>query len=108
MEGNLEGKMHGKMHGLIGKMIAREGQREALVALMLEGSAKMPGCLVYVVARDPADAVSIWVTEVWDSKESHQASLELPAVKAAIDRARPLIAGFGDYVVTEPIGGLGL
>ena len=48
------------------------------------------------------------MTEVWDSKESHQASLELPAVKAAIDRARPLIAGFGDYVVTEPIGGLGL
>ena len=96
------------MHGLIGKMIAQEGKRDALVAILLEGINDMPGCLAYVVARDPADAISIWVTEVWDSKESHQASLSLPAVKAAIEKARPLIAGFGDYIVTQPVGGVGL
>jgi quinol monooxygenase YgiN len=96
------------MHGLIGKMIAVEGQREALLAILLEGINDMPGCLVYVVARDPADANALWVTEVWDRKESHQASLALPAVKAAIEKARPLIAGFGSYVATEPVGGVGL
>jgi quinol monooxygenase YgiN len=96
------------MHGLIGKMIAKDGQREALIAIMLESIADMPGCRSYIVARDPVDPAVIWITEVWDSKESHQASLALPGVKAAIGRAKPLIAGFGDYTVTDPVGGVGL
>lgn len=96
------------MHGLIGKMLAVPGQRQALIAILLESTAGMPGCLSYIVARDPADADAIWITEVWDSAESHRASLSLPAVREAITRARPLIAGFGDSVTTEPVGGVGL
>lgn len=96
------------MHGLIGKMIAIPGQREALIAVLLEGINEMPGCLSYVVARDMKDADAIWITEVWDSKESHAASLKLPSVQAAIAKGKPLIAGFGDYVTTEPVGGAGL
>ena len=97
-----------QMHGLIGKMIAAPGQREALIAVLLEGIGGMPGCLSYVVARDLKDENAIWITEVWDSKESHSASLQLPAVQAAIAKGRPLIAGFGDYVTTGPVGGVGL
>ena len=96
------------MYGLIGKMTAVDGQRDALVAILLEGVAGMPGCLSYVVAEDPASADTLWITEVWDSKESHAASLQLPSVRAAIARGRPLIAGFGDGVVTRPVGGHGL
>ena len=96
------------MHGLIGKMTAVEGQRDALVAILLEGIAGMPGCLSYIVATDPADANAIWVTEVWDSKASHEASLTLPAVRQAIARGRPLIAGFGPRTITTPVGGHGL
>ncbi len=98
----------GEMYGLIGKMTAVPGQRDALIAVLLEGVAGMPGCLSYVVARDPADADAIWVTEVWDSQASHEASLSLPAVREAISRGRPLIAGFGERVVTAPVGGHGL
>jgi quinol monooxygenase YgiN len=54
------------------------------------------------------DENAIWITEVWDSKESHTASLTLPEVKAAIAKARPIIAGFGDYFTTAPVGGIGL
>ena len=82
--------------------------RDALVAILLEGTNAMPGCLSYVVAHDPANADAIWITEVWDSEASHKASLSLPAVQAAIAKARPLIAGFSDRVVTTPIGGVGL
>lgn len=95
------------MYGLIGKMLAAPGQRDSLIAILLESTDDMPGCLSYVVARDPADD-AIWITEVWDSAESHQASLALPAVREAIARARPLIAGFGDQIVTEPVGGVGM
>lgn len=98
----------GAMFGLIGKMRAAPGQRDALIALLLEGTEAMPGCLSYIVARDPADADAIWITEVWDSRESHAASLQLPAVRATIARARPLIAGFDSGTETEPVGGVGL
>lgn len=96
------------MYGLIGKMNAVAGKREELIAILLEGVGGMPGCLSYVVAKDPADANAIWITEVWDSEESHKASLSLPSVQQAIARGKPLIASFGDYFITEPIGGHGL
>lgn len=97
-----------KMYGLIGKMTCVPGQRDAFVAILLDGVGSMPGCLSYVVARDPKDPDAIWITEVWDSKESHAASLQLPAVRAAIAKGRALIASFGEQIVTEPVGGYGL
>jgi quinol monooxygenase YgiN len=97
-----------KMYGLIGKATSVAGQRDALIAILLEGMGTMPGCLSYIVARDPKDADAIWITEVWDSKESHAASLQLPSVRDAIKRGRPLIAGFGEQTITEPVGGHGL
>lgn len=96
------------MYGLIGKMMAVSGERDALAQILLEGTGEMPGCLSYVIALDPSDADALWITEVWDSKASHEASLALPAVKAAIAKGRPLIAGFGERTVTQPVGGHGL
>ena len=96
------------MYGLIGKMVAAPGQRDAVIAILLEGIAAMPGCLSYVVAIDPTNADAVWITEVWDNEASHAASLKLPAVRAAIAKAKPLIAGFGERFVTAPVGGHGL
>ena len=96
------------MFGLIGKMTAAPGRRDDLIAILLGGVGSMPGCLSYIVATDSTDANAIWITEAWDSKASHDASLTLPAVKEAIAKGRPLIAGFGDQVVTTPVGGHGL
>lgn len=98
----------GGMYGLIGKMTAVEGKRDELIAILLDGTGDMPGCLSYIVATDPADPNAIWITEAWDSAESHKASLGLPAVKAAIAKGRPLIAGFAPGTVTAPVGGHGL
>lgn len=96
------------MYGLIGKMTAIPGQRDALARILLEGTETMPGCLSYIVAADGANADALWVTEVWDGPASHQSSLELPKVRAAIAKGRPLIAGFSDRVETVPLGGFGL
>jgi len=95
------------MYGLIGKMTAAEGKRDELITILTANSS-MPGCLSYIVAKDPADANAIWITEVWDSKESHAASLKLPAVQAAIAKGRPMITGFSDSHETQPVGGIGL
>ncbi len=96
------------MYGLIGKMLAVPGQRDALVAILLEGVSEMPGCLSYQVARDASDADALWISEVWVDKAAHAASLSLPSVRDAIARGRPLIAGFGERFETEPVGGHGL
>ena len=96
------------MYGLIGKMKIVPGQRDALVAILLEGLRGMPGCLSYIVAHDPLNPDAIWVTEAWDSSESHKASLTLASVQQAIARGRPLIAGFGERFETVPVGGQGL
>ena len=96
------------MYGLIGRMQAVGGQRDALIRVLLEGTGSMPGCLSYIIATDPADADSIWITEVWDSESSHKGSLSLPSVQAAIAKGRPLIAGFAERFVTSPVGGSGL
>lgn len=96
------------MYGLIGKMLAQPGKRAELLALLLDGQAPMPGCRSYIIACDPASEEGLWITEVWDDRASHAASLNLPAVQATIARARPLIAGFGERFETEPVGGLGV
>ena len=96
------------MYGLISKITTVANQRDALAAILLDGTQAMPGCLSYVVASDPADDNGLWITEVWDSQASHKASLALPAVQAAIAKGRPLIAGFSNRVETVPIGGHGI
>ena len=96
------------MYGTIAKMTTASGKRAEVISLLLEAVHGMPGCLSYVVAHDTADENGIWITEVWDSKESHDASLALPEVRKAITAARPMIAGFSNQTVTTPIGGYGL
>ncbi|TFI56986.1 antibiotic biosynthesis monooxygenase [Sphingomonas parva] len=96
------------MYGLIGRMTARSGQREALIKVLLDGVGGMPGCLSYVVAKDPANPDLIWITEAWESREAHRASLALPAVREAIARGRPLIAAMESVAETVPVGGQGL
>ena len=99
---------NGGMYGLIGQMTTVDGKRDELVAILLAGVSGMPGCLSYIVATDPADPNAIWITEVWDSKVSHDTSLKLPSVLQAIAKGRPLIAGFAPGTVTTPVGGHGL
>lgn len=96
------------MYGLIGKMKVVPGQRDALISILIAGVSGMPGCLSYIVAQDPTDPDAIWITEAWDSQDSHRASLSLPSVQQAISRGKPLIAGFGERFETKPVGGHGL
>ncbi len=95
------------LYGMIGKIKAKPGMRAALLAILAGGTAAMPGCLAYIVGEDVRDADGIWISEVWDSKASHDASLALPAVKAAIAEGRPMIAGFETSAETRVLPGFG-
>lgn len=96
------------MYGLIAKLTVVPGKREEMIRLLKESAAAMPGCFSYVVAKDATDENVVWVTEVWDSLASHDASLLLPAVKSVIPQAKTIISGFEKVAVTTPVWGVSL
>jgi len=97
-----------ELYGVVGKMTAVPGKRDALIAILAEGTGAMPGCLAYIVAEDAKDANAIWVTEIWKSRQFHDDALKLPAVIDAIARGRPMIAGFEINAETRPVAGVGM
>src|SRR5260221_9324016 len=80
-------------YGMCGKILAKEGQRDTLLEILLEASrALMKGCEIYIVSKSVTEPDAIWVMEVWQTEADHEASLKLDSVKALIGKARPLIA----------------
>jgi quinol monooxygenase YgiN len=96
------------VYGLIVKLTVAPGRREEMIQVLRECAGGMPGCMSYVVAEDSGDADTLWVTEVWDSVKSHDASVMLPSVKRAIPRGKELVVGFEKVAVTAPVWGTGL
>jgi len=96
------------MFGSIGRLTVVPGRRDELIGILKQSAADMPGCLSYVVAKDSSDENAIWVTEVWESIASHDASLSLPSVKNAIVRGKSIISSFDKIAVTNPVWGVGL
>lgn len=95
--------------GLHGTLQAKPGQRDRLLSILLDvasAAPAMPGCRLYVVSLVPDDADAIAVTEIWDDKAAHDASLSLERVRATIAHARPFIAGFGASSSFAPVAGL--
>jgi quinol monooxygenase YgiN len=97
-------------YGCIASMKTVPGSRDEVVALLLgaAGGLRAAGCDAYIVGLADDDDVTIWVTEVWRSKEHHDASLELPEARAAIGTAMPLLTGEFTKRELTVAGGLGL
>jgi quinol monooxygenase YgiN len=85
-----QNKMMNK-YGLFGKLQAKAGQGKKLSELLMKDADTLKGCILYVVSRDAANPDAIYVMEVWESKEDHDNSLKLPAVRELITLALPLL-----------------
>lgn len=96
-------------YGRIGTMRTQPGQRDDVVAILLSGAdgLRAAGCDAYIVGTSESDSDAIWVTEVWESRERHAASLALPEVKAAIGAAMPMLTGEFTAQELDVVGGLG-
>ena len=97
--------------GMFGKITAVDGKRDELMEILLEASKAMntlEECELYIVSVKEDEPHSILVMEVWSSKDAHQASLSLEAVKQAIQEGRPMIAGMEIIETFSPVGGKGL
>ncbi|MER5454469.1 putative quinol monooxygenase [Micromonospora sp. NPDC002389] len=91
-------------------MRTRPGHRDEVVAILLDGveGLQAAGCHLYVVGVSDTDPDLVVVTEVWQSREHHARSLQLPETKAAIAQAMPLLTGEFTGQETTVRGGLGL
>lgn len=97
-------------YGYIGSMRVRDGCRDDVISILLSGAdgLRAAGCQLYAVCTAPGDADIIWVTEIWESAERHEASLQLPETKAAIATAMPMLTGEFTRQELTVVGGLGV
>jgi quinol monooxygenase YgiN len=98
-------------YGFQATMKTRPGQRDEVIAILLGGAEglRAAGCHRYAVSvSDATDPDMIWIEEMWESKEAHDASLTLPAAQEAIAAARPLLTGEFTGQELTVVGGLGV
>jgi quinol monooxygenase YgiN len=99
------------MYAMTGKLTAQAGKRDALTEILLRASsvvAQLPGCRAYIVNEDVVDETCIWVFEIWDDKESHDASLRDERARSLIAEAMPLINGVPGGAELRVVGGHGI
>lgn len=81
---------------LQGKLIAKPGSKDELTKIMLRASelmlAKAEGCEMYVVGQSESDEDAVFITEIWATKENHEASLSVEGVRELIGEAMPILA----------------
>ena len=99
------------MYAMTGKLSAQPGKRGELAEILLRASkmvSGMQGCCVYVILEDVADDSAVWVFEMWDDKEAHDASLRVEKVRALIGEAMPMLAGAPSGSELRVLGGHGI
>jgi quinol monooxygenase YgiN len=97
---------------LHGKLTAKAGFGNQLASILLQAAQSVEaakGCKLYIISKDAQDKESVWVTEVWDSKQDHDDSLKLDSVRALIGQAMPILEGMPQKgQELEMLGGLGI
>jgi quinol monooxygenase YgiN len=100
-----------RMYAMNGKLIAQAGKRAELVDILkraADAAARLRGCRLYIVHEDVANESYVWIYEMWDDKESHDASLKDERVRALISEAMPLMGGAPEGSELRVMGGYGV
>jgi len=108
---NGQTKMMNK-YGLYGKLQAQAGKGKELGEILLKAAKLMEnakGCILYIVNKEVGNPDSVYIIEVWESKEDHDKSLGVPGVSELIKQALPILAEKPTGGTTlEVLGGKGL
>jgi quinol monooxygenase YgiN/mannose-6-phosphate isomerase-like protein (cupin superfamily) len=96
------------------KFTAQPGRADELADKLLEAAASLEntaGCELYVINRDTGDLDVVWVTELWLSQETLDASLEqlrsTEEGQARVTELQALLAGPPERIDVTPVGGVG-
>jgi len=75
-------------------LLAQAGQGENLERILKDALKDIPGLRRADISRNIHNTDLIFVSETWESREAHTASLDIPEVREAITKGRPLISSF--------------
>ena len=89
--------------GLLGRMTARPGKRDELIAALKESSRDVPGKLLYLIQLEQDDPDAFWINEIWESKAAYEACLTLPQVGDWGARLAELMVGIEHRTETVPL-----
>ena len=84
----------------VGTLGTLPGKRDEVIAILTRPNEELlsAGCLLYEVGTNSEEPDTIFVAELWQSADAHNASLQLASVRAAITEAMPLLTGeMGGY-----------
>ena len=92
--------------GVIAHLTSQAGKRDAMIGA-LTGLIGMKGNISFVIAKDGKNENGIYITEIWESKEAHDAALGTDQFKAAFGKAAPMMGGAPDLQAdTWPVAGV--
>jgi quinol monooxygenase YgiN/mannose-6-phosphate isomerase-like protein (cupin superfamily) len=95
------------------KFVAQPGRGDEVAQLLLRAAEMLrdtAGCELYVINRSPSEPDVVWVTELWLSQETLDASLEQlksDEGKAQIAEVMGLLERAPEVTELEPLGGVG-
>lgn len=93
------------------KLVATEGNRDALVGKFLEAAAIQldnPDCELMFVSRSPDDQTLVYLTEVWTNEEARETATRSPEIGVWAEGMSRLVASEPVTIRLSPIGGKGL
>ena len=94
-------------YGLFGKFVAVDGRRDELIEILLKAAEllqKNDDCISYIVGKSD-EPNEVWISELWESKDAHDRSLEPDDIRSLVMTARPLIADMPAGTEFQAIGG---
>lgn len=93
------------------KVQARPGLRDATVAKFLEAAAIQrdnPDCLLTLVSTAPSEPDTVYLTEVWTDKQSHQRATKSDAIKPWAMEMQLHVERLVESTELDTVGGKGL
>lgn len=98
-------------YNIFGRFSVQEGKQGTIVEILLEAAESMKalsGCELYIVSTNASEPNHVYVYEVWENEQAHQASLTLDVTQTLIQQARPIITGMERLNTLQALGGKGL
>lgn len=92
---------HAAYDGVVAHILAKPGQRDALIEA-LRPLARMEGLIDIVVAKDTENPDAVWLTEIWESKELHDAATTGAVFKVALVRLHQVMLKIEQNYKTVP------
>ncbi|NCI45292.1 putative quinol monooxygenase [Sediminibacterium soli] len=97
-------------HALYTQFITHPGKGTDLVTLLKKANdivSTASGCKLYIINVHATDEDCIWVTELWDSEESHAISLTMDGCKELVTEAATLLSLPPKQIVLKALAGKG-